>query len=230
MTGIRFIANSKRPKTTVRKIDIFFFAIKSKPKQIFFSDKFHVYKKQPKKRWQTLKSLGMSSQSHTKPGSVRLNIENELCFEKSKVTEHFNKFFTTIASTLVDHLPPGKGKYGWSHVQKFYLFMHPTTSFKTKEVSETVVLKILQTLNSSKATGLEQLSHKFIKDGADIIMSALTHILNLSLVTGKIPDDLKYARVTPIYKKPVKLKPATIIQSKFLSPFLNYLRGWSTIS
>ena len=78
------------------------------------------------------------------------------------------------------------------------------TSFKIKEVSENVVLKILQNINSSKATGLEQLSHKFIKDGADIIMSALTHILNLSLVTGKIPDDLKSARVTPIYKKTSK--------------------------
>jgi len=45
-------------------------------------------------------------------GSVGLKIENELYFEKLKVTEHFNKFFTTIASTLVDHLPPRKGKYG----------------------------------------------------------------------------------------------------------------------
>ena len=117
------------------------------------------------------------------------------------MTEHFNKLFTTIASILVDHLPPGKGKYGWSHVQKFYQSMHTTTSFKIKVVSESVVLKILQNLNPSKATGLDQLSPRFIKDGANIIMSPLTHILNLSLVTGKIPDNLKSARVTPIYKK-----------------------------
>jgi len=48
----RFIANSKRPKTTVCTIDIFFFVIKSKPKvqaeKDFLSDKLHVYKKQPK--------------------------------------------------------------------------------------------------------------------------------------------------------------------------------------
>ena len=57
----------------------------------------------------------------------------------------------------------------------------------------------------------EELSPRLIKDGADIIMSPLTHILNLSLVTGNIPDDLKSARVTPIYKKnTVKLKPVTI--------------------
>jgi len=77
--------------------------------------------------------------------------------------------------------------------------MHTTTSFKIKEVSESIVLKILQNLNPSKTTGLDLLSPRFIKDGADIIMLPLTHILNLSLVTGKIPDDLKSARVTPIY-------------------------------
>ena len=98
------------------------------------------------------------------------------------MTEQFSTCFITIASKLVDHFPPGK--YGWSYVQKFYRFMHTMRSFKIK-VSESVVLKILQNVNSSKAIGLDQLS--------------LRHILNLSLVTGKTPDDLKYARVTPIY-------------------------------
>jgi len=66
---------------------------------------------------------------------------------------------------------------------------------------------------------------RFIKDGANIIMSPLTHILNLSLVNGKIPHHLKSVRVTPIYKKnPVKLKSATIVQSQFFAPFQNYLR------
>jgi len=105
--------------------------------------------------------------------------------------------------------------------------MH-TTSFKIKEVSESVVLKILQNLNPSKATGLDQLSPSLIKDGANIIMSPLTHLF---LVTGQIPDDLKSSRVTSIYKKnPVKLKLATIVQCQFLTSFLNYLRRWSTIS
>ena len=60
-------------------------------------------------------------------------------------------------------------------------------------------MKILENPNSNKATGLDQISPRFIKDCANIIMSPLTHILNLSLVTGKIPDDLKSAWVTPIY-------------------------------
>ena len=75
--------------------------------------------------------------------------------------------------------------YGWNHVQKFYRSMHTVTSFKIKEVSESVVLKLLQNINSGKATGLDHLSPRLIKDGADIIMSLLAHILNLSLITDK---------------------------------------------
>ena len=79
--------------------------------------------------------------------------------------------------------------------------MHNMSSSKITELSESVVLKILQNLNSSKATSLDQSSPRFIKDGANIIMSPLTHILNLSVVTDVILDDLKSARVTPIYTK-----------------------------
>ena len=110
--------------------------------------------------------------------------------------------------------------------------MYTMKSFKITEVSESVVLKNLQNLNSSEETGLDQLSPSFIKDGPNIIMSLLIHILNLSLVTGKIPDHLKSARVTPIYKKkPSKTEADNYrLVSILIRPFLIYLRGWSVIS
>ena len=77
----------------------------------------------------------------------------------------------------------------------------PANGFSFNEVLEDKVLKILCKLNSSKATGLDQISPRFVKDGAKLIASPLTHILNLSLLSGELPDDLKTARVTPIHKK-----------------------------
>ena len=124
---------------------------------IFLYDEFNVYKKQPKKLWQTIKSLNMSSPVFTKLSSFRLNINNDSCFE-------------------VDHLPPDKGKYGLDHIHNFYQSIHaPMTSFRLREVS-CIRLRISQNLNSSKATDLDQLSPRFIKVGADVIMSSLTQI------------------------------------------------------
>lgn len=81
-----------------------------------------------------------------------------------------------------------------------------------------MVLSILCKLNSSKATGLDQLSPRFVKDGAALIVSPLTHILNLSFKSGELPDDIKAARVTPIHKKNSKLdagnyRPVSILST-----------------
>ena len=70
-------------------------------------------------------------------------------------------------------------------------------------VSVTVdqVSSILNSISASKARGLDELPTRFIKDGSSVIAKPLTHIVNLSITTGNIPDDLKAARVVPLYKK-----------------------------
>ena len=55
----------------------------------------------------------------------------------------------------------------------------------------------MNNINGGKATGLDALPARFVKDGSSIIARPLTHIINLSLSTGIIPQDLKAARVTP---------------------------------
>ena len=112
------------------------------------------------------------------------NVSNNICFDNSLVSEHFNNYFTNVAATLVDQLPLSNGKYESEHFQDLYRSFGVTSnSFRFSEVSENNVLSILCKLNSSKATGLDLLSPRFIKDGAKLIASPLKHILNLSLST-----------------------------------------------
>ena len=60
-------------------------------------------------------------------------------------------------------------------------------------------------MNVSKVTGLDGLSARFLKDGANQISSA--HIINLYLYSGRIPDDMKTARVVPLHTKNSKSEP-----------------------
>ena len=39
---------------------------------------------------------------------------------------------------------------------------------------------------------------------ASIIVSPLTHIINLSIIQGIVPDDVKITRVVPLFKKNYK--------------------------
>ena len=59
----------------------------------------------PKKLWEQIKSLGYSNKSKSSPNIV-LSVDNENCYEDKKIATHFNNFFTTVASVLVQKLPP----------------------------------------------------------------------------------------------------------------------------
>ena len=70
----------------------------------------------------------------------------------------------------------------------------------------------------NKATGLDDLSARFIKYGARVIAPIITHIVNMSIRQGIIPDDLNRARVIPIHKKgrrtdPSIYRPISILSS-----------------
>ena len=73
--------------------------------------------------------------------------------------------------------------------------------FSFSLVTENQVFKYLIRLNSNKATGLDGIPSKFVKDAAPIIAYPLRHIINLSLIQGSVPDSLKSARVIPLFKK-----------------------------
>ena len=92
--------------------------------------------------------------------------------------------------------------------------------FSFTPVSKEHVLKMLIGLNSHKATRLDGMPARFIIDSANIICKHLCHIVNLSIQSGEFPCDIKKAKITPIYKKKLKLKQAITDQypSSVLSP------------
>ena len=52
-----------------------------------------------------------------------------------------------------------------------------------------------------KETGLDGIPARFVRDSASIIVCPLSHVINLSLLQGIVPDGLKSARVVPLFKK-----------------------------
>ena len=67
---------------------------KKQAKSDFLANKTDEFKQQPSKLWQLLKSLRTSTQCNCKPGSIGLNIDNNICFDNSLVSEHFNNYYT----------------------------------------------------------------------------------------------------------------------------------------
>jgi len=158
-----------------------------------------------------------------------LKINGEICFDKAKVCDMVNCFYTTVASTLVSKLPVSLGVYGKQFVDFFYskkgVFKN---SFSFALVSKSTVFKYINHLSHSKATGLDGIPARFVKNGAAVIFGPLAHIINLSLIQGRVPDDIKMARVVPLYRKSDKTDVGNYRLFLYLLLFLKHLKKFMT--
>ena len=170
-------------------------------KETYYSDKVYEFKNNPKNLWNTIKSVGIpSKKAKTSNSNISLEINGNIEFDKKVVSNEFNGFFTTIASNLVQKLPTSTQKFSDCINFYFQKGIKPN-SFKLSVVDEDQVLKLLNNINIHKATGLDSLPARFLKDGGPEIVTAFTHLLNLSIHSSKVPSDMKSARVVPLFKK-----------------------------
>ena len=106
-------------------------------------------------------------------------------------------------------MPPASSIFGLSSVCQYYnkTLKLPNTRFKFTFVSEDSVLKILKNMDENKAAGLDNLSGKFLKDGATILAKPLSQICNLSIKYSTFPNDCKIAKLKPLFKRGSKTDP-----------------------
>ena len=63
-------------------------------------------------------------------------------------------------------------------------------------------------IESSKAPGVDKLSGKFLKDGANILEKPISALCNLSISQGVFPSACKVVKLKPIFKKGKKTNPS----------------------
>ena len=70
-----------------------------------------------------------------------------------------------------------------------------------QQIYSSQVFSLLNKLSKSKASGLDKITARLIRECADLICISICKIFNCSLTTGIFPDDWKCAKVTPLFKQ-----------------------------
>lgn len=111
--------------------------------------------------------------------------------DKKEITNAFNHFFVNVGPKLANQLPTvGNIEFPTSNSNTMFL----------NGVCQSDVLEAVYQFKSKKSTDCHGIDMSLIKDVIHCIVEPLTYICNKSFSTGIVPDQMKMAKVIPIYK------------------------------
>ena len=119
--------------------------------------------------------------------------ENKVVTNTEIIAKHFNTFFTEIGHTLAKKIktPP---KTFETYLQKWNS-LQPESPLTINELKDAFFA-----LQTNKSPGHDGTSFNVINNCFGPLSTPVLNIFNLSLEKRIFPDELKIARVTPIYK------------------------------
>lgn len=150
-------------------------------KNTYYKNKLCMNKGNAKVQWQIINSLlGRNTKNDN---SIQLNDNRD------NTADAFNNHFLEMTSrnhhTNLDF--------------KMFLKSVPSSSMFLLPTNQNEVKIILSTFNGHSA-GYDDIPPSLLKLSSDIISAPLAHVINLSLVTGFYPNQLKNAKVIPVFK------------------------------
>lgn len=142
--------------------------------------------------WKIIKQILNSNDQSCLPDSFV--IDGQLSEDPGDVANAFNDYFTNIGPNLASKIPK-------SNIS-FTKFMPnpPLCSFGLLPTSVQEVTKITNDLKTSTSSGSDDINSAIVKLSIAAIAAPLTNIINSSFSTGIFPNQLKIAKITPIYK------------------------------
>ena len=114
----------------------------------------------------------------------------------NEISNAFNKHFSTIGPRLAREIPVTSDEESVNNITENY------NKFCFRPTTTSDFFTHLNRLSKTKATGLDNISARLIRECADIISGPLCDLSNKSLMmSGIFPDDWKCARMTPLFKQ-----------------------------
>ena len=204
--------------------------IKRKMKIDYFHNILETNKHNMKKTWQTLKNvIGKMNDKTNFPQSFLIN--NKHVYNKTEIAQGFNSFFANIGKTTSQNVPHAN-----KHFSEFLKNRVPNSMF-LEPVEEPQIIEIVNKLKPKMSHGYDDIPTRIVKESILKIITPITHIVNRSLMTGRVPTDMKIAKVIPIYKasdptlfqnyRPVSLLPAfsKILEKVMFNKIMSFLNS-----
>ena len=158
----------------------------------YYAELLHKNKNNMKKTWLILKNIVNKGISKRVQSTFRIH-DDTIISDKAIISVKFNDFFINIGPTLAKKIP--------SQIISPLQFMGERVfnSLFLEPVYPGEIDMIVKNLKHS-APGHDEITTAILQLALPAIRTSLVHVMNLSLAEGIFPDELKVAKVLPLYK------------------------------
>ena len=93
------------------------------------------------------------------------------------IANNFKGFFSDLAQNFIEKLPTGRNRFDINLEQEFYKLLNfEENPFYFAKVSEKTISDFPKELKTNKATGIDNLSGRFLKDGSKVLSTPIAQI------------------------------------------------------
>ena len=100
--------------------------------------------------------------------------------DAKSILKTFKSFYRNLARDLLAKLLKAPNRYTIKFISDYYEKLSLSESFKLDSVTEGYLFNVLTNVEVTKTAGLDQVSGKFLKDGAQILAKPISELYNLS--------------------------------------------------
>lgn len=174
-------------------------------KKEYYYKAFRECSKKPRKMWDLINSL--SKNKYKDPIKLpRLQTTTGILTNPIDICNYFNNFFATIGQTLAKEIPK-KYHENSNNCYQSTLDEHVNELSELAPATPDEISTIIDSLDPNTSSGIDNMTIKSIKCVKNVIVKELTACINRCLEQGDFPDNLKVAKVSPVYKSGCKSDP-----------------------
>lgn len=159
-------------------------------KNSFYRNEFKNANGDIRKTWQVINKILGRNKTNT-DDQIRKHLKKQDNIIANEFAENFNKEIQNV----MHHCNKKCLLYNKNYLQQ---------SFYLEITTEQEIYNILQTINTNKGAGIDNIRPIDLKCNADIFAPILTKFINATIEESNIPESLKTAIIRPIYKNGCK--------------------------
>ena len=156
----------------------------------YYKDQLGIFGDDLRKSFKVLRKV-IGKQDGQSMANIDFIIGNKLVSDETEIVNGFNNYFVTVGKSLTKNTN--------NDVNPLDYIQSNSKSIVIPDITVGDIINVIYSLNNSSA-GYDDMPASIMKKCIDEYITPLTYLINYSIRQGVFPDELKIAKIIPIFK------------------------------